>query len=171
MTVHTLVHSSDSFSCNCNSLSSPLSIVIQEQFSHFSSTVAIVHKPVYFPYILIFNFVQQCIQISTRINSSIYIHTSVFVSFKTYPIFNNLYHCLPVCLFTSMFIYLYVCLSVSLFTGMFVYLYVCLPVCLFTCFGIISTTCVQMHVRECDGRVAGLYDSLSRISCCSKCAS
>ena len=30
-----------------------------------------------------FNFVQQCIQISTRINSSMYIHTSVFVSFET----------------------------------------------------------------------------------------
>ena len=36
-----------------------------------------------------FNFVQQCIQISTRINSSMYICTSVFVSFETYPIFNR----------------------------------------------------------------------------------
>ena len=38
-----------------------------------------------------FNFVQQCIQISTRINSSMYIHTIVFVSFETHPILNN-YH-------------------------------------------------------------------------------
>ena len=30
-----------------------------------------------------FNFVQQCIQISTRINSSMYIGTYVFVSFET----------------------------------------------------------------------------------------
>ena len=36
-----------------------------------------------------FNFVQQCIQISTRINSSMYIRTSSFVSFETYPIFNT----------------------------------------------------------------------------------
>ena len=49
MTLHTLVNSSDTFSCHCNSLSSPLSIVIQEQFLHFSSTVAFVYKPVYFP--------------------------------------------------------------------------------------------------------------------------
>ena len=36
-----------------------------------------------------FNFVQQCIQISTRINSSMYIRTSAFVSFETYPIFTH----------------------------------------------------------------------------------
>ena len=30
-----------------------------------------------------FDFVQQCIQISTRINSSMYIHTSSFVSLET----------------------------------------------------------------------------------------
>ena len=39
-----------------------------------------------------FIHVQQCIQISTRINSSMYIHTSVFVSFETSttrPIFNT----------------------------------------------------------------------------------
>ena len=34
--------------------------------------------------------VQQCIQISTRINSSMYIRTSSFVSFETYPIFNKI---------------------------------------------------------------------------------
>ena len=39
-----------------------------------------------------FNFVQQCIQISTRINSSMYIRTSVFVQFETYPIFNRDHH-------------------------------------------------------------------------------
>ena len=32
MTVHTLVHSSDTFSCHCNSIIPSLSIVIQEQF-------------------------------------------------------------------------------------------------------------------------------------------
>ena len=40
----------------------------------------------------IFNFVQQCIQISTRINSSMYIRTSSFVSFAMYPIFNTVLH-------------------------------------------------------------------------------
>ena len=38
-----------------------------------------------------FNFVQQCIQISSRIKSSMSIHTSAFVSFETNPIFNT--HC------------------------------------------------------------------------------
>ena len=42
----------------------------------------------HFTYSVQFNFVQQCIQISTRINSSMYICTYVFVSFETYPIFN-----------------------------------------------------------------------------------
>ena len=36
-----------------------------------------------------FNFVQQCIQISTRINSSMYIRTYVFVSFETIPIIQH----------------------------------------------------------------------------------
>ena len=38
-----------------------------------------------------FQLVQQCIQISTRINSSMYIPTSSFFSFETHPIFNNPY--------------------------------------------------------------------------------
>ena len=38
-----------------------------------------------------FNFVQRCIQISTRINSSMYIRTSVFVSFETYPILHTIF--------------------------------------------------------------------------------
>ena len=42
-----------------------------------------------FSNVIQFNFVQQDAYNSTRINSSMCIHTSVFVSFETYPIFNN----------------------------------------------------------------------------------
>ena len=58
--------------------------------SHISqSFVASVYKPAFFQCLFSsvhFNFVQQCIQISTRINSSMYIRTSSFVSFETTPV-------------------------------------------------------------------------------------
>ena len=92
MTIHTLVLTVDSFSCNCNSMNSSLSIDFKT-ISHLAQAMVHVYK-----YQCIFhcnhfstnfNFMQQCIQISTRINSSMYIHTPAFVSFETYPIFNN----------------------------------------------------------------------------------
>ena len=89
MTIHTLVLSSDTFSCNCNSIDPSLSKGFQEQFSHISSYCCDCIKASVFSNVNQFQFVQQCIQISTRINSSMYIRTSVFVSFETYPIFNN----------------------------------------------------------------------------------
>ena len=39
-----------------------------------------------------FNFVQQCIQISTEINSPMYVCTSVFVSFETSNNMSNIQH-------------------------------------------------------------------------------
>ena len=89
MTIHTLVHSSDTFSCHC------ILWILACQLS-FKSNSHIRHPLLWlYKYQCIFqcnhfNFVQQGIQISTRINSSMYIRTSVFVSFETYPIFNNL---------------------------------------------------------------------------------
>ena len=38
MTIHTLVHSSDTFSCHCNSIIPSLSIVIQETYPIFNNT-------------------------------------------------------------------------------------------------------------------------------------
>ena len=91
MTIHTLVPPIDSFSCNCNSMNSSLAIDFEEHFSLSSSYCCVCINTSVFSNVIIqdFNFVQQCIQISTRINSSMYIRTSVFVSFETYPIFNN----------------------------------------------------------------------------------
>ena len=57
--------------------------------SHISHPLMRLYKYQYSFNATHFNFVQQCIQISTRINSSMYIRTSSFVSFKTYPIFNR----------------------------------------------------------------------------------
>ena len=54
--------------------------------SHISqSFVASVYKPA-FSNVLHFDIQLQCIQISTRINSSMYICTYVFVSFETTPV-------------------------------------------------------------------------------------
>ena len=47
-----------------------------------------------------FDIQLQCIQISTRINSSMYIRTSSFVSFEMYPIFNS---CFVLSVFTVSF--------------------------------------------------------------------
>ena len=88
MTIHTLVLTVDSFSYNCNSIGRSMSKGLQEHFSLSSSYCCMCINTSVFSNVTHFNFVQQCIQISTRINSSMYICTSVFVSFETYPIFN-----------------------------------------------------------------------------------
>ena len=76
MTLHSLVLRCDSFSCNCNSNNSHCQLAPKSN-SHISqSFVASVYKPA-FSNVLHFNFVQQCIQISTRINSSS-VHTYIF---------------------------------------------------------------------------------------------
>ena len=85
MALHSLVLLSDSFSLHCNSIQSPVSIVhlrviltylipLLRVYINQHSSNAIQFK---------FQLVQQCIQISTRINSSMYIRTSMFVSFET----------------------------------------------------------------------------------------
>ena len=88
MTIHSLVLISDSFSCNCNSIQSPVSIV----HLRVNLTFLIPLLRVYINYSIFnaiqikfrvqystvqFQLAQQCIQMSTRINSSMYIvHTS-----------------------------------------------------------------------------------------------
>ena len=89
MTIHTLVLTVDSFSCNCNSIDRSLSKGLQEHFSLSSSYCCVCINTSVFSNVNQFQFVQQCIQISTRINSSMYICTSVIVSFETYPIVNK----------------------------------------------------------------------------------
>ena len=83
MTIHSLVLIVDRFSCNCNSIQSPVSIVHLRVIltylipllrvyinQHSSNAHSVQSSPVPCT-------VQQCIQISTRINSSMYIvHTS-----------------------------------------------------------------------------------------------
>ena len=86
MTLHSLVLSSDSFSCNCNSIQSPVSIV----HLRVILTYLIPLLRVYINYSISnaysvqlrvqYSTVQQCIQISTRINSSS-VHTYIFVCF------------------------------------------------------------------------------------------
>ena len=84
MTLHSLVLISDSFSCNCNSIQSPVSIVhlrviltylipLLRLYINYSISNA-------YPVQLQFQLAQQCIQISTRINSSS-VHTYIFVCF------------------------------------------------------------------------------------------
>ena len=90
MTIHTLVLTVDSFSCSCNSIDRSMSKGLQEHFSLSSSYCCMCINTSVFSNENQFQFVQQCIQISTRINSSNYIRTSVFILFKTYPIFNSL---------------------------------------------------------------------------------
>ena len=78
MTIHSLVLISDSFSCNCNSIQSPVSIV------HLRVNLILSHPllRLYINYSISnanqFQLAQQCIQISTRINSSS-VHTYIFV--------------------------------------------------------------------------------------------
>ena len=84
MTLHSLVLISDSFSCNCNSIQSPVSIV------HLRVNLILSHPllRLYINYSIFqcksvhteFQLAQQCIQISTRINSSS-VHTYIFVCF------------------------------------------------------------------------------------------
>ena len=75
MTLHSLVLRRDSFSCHCNSIIPSLSIVIQEQFSHFSSIVTIIYIPVNFQCIFssvihLSSYMCSNVSRSTRINSS-----------------------------------------------------------------------------------------------------
>ena len=80
MTLHSLVLISDSFSCNCNSIQSPVSIV------HLRVNLILSYPllRLYINYSISnanhFQLAQQCIQISTRINSSS-VHTYIFVCF------------------------------------------------------------------------------------------
>ena len=80
MTLHSLVLISDSFSCNCNSIQSPVSIV------HLRVNLILSHPllRLYINYSISnanqFQLAQQCIQISTRINSSS-VHMYIFVCF------------------------------------------------------------------------------------------
>ena len=80
MTLHSLVLISDSFSCNCNSIQPPVSIV------HLRVNLILSHPllRLYINYSISnanhFQLAQQCIQISTRINSSS-VHTYIFVCF------------------------------------------------------------------------------------------
>ena len=73
MTIHTLVLSVDSFSCNCNSIDRSMSKDFSEHFSLSSSYCCMCINTSVFFQCNHFNFVQQCIQISTRINSSIHL--------------------------------------------------------------------------------------------------
>ena len=90
MTIHAIVLTVDSFSCNFNSIDRSLSKGLQEHFSLSSSYCCVCINTSVFSNVNHFNFEQQCFQISTRINSSMYICTFVFVSFETYPIFNTM---------------------------------------------------------------------------------
>ena len=89
MTIHSLVLIVDRFSCNCNSIQSPVSIVHLRVIltylipllrvyinQHSSNAHSVNFSPVSCT-------VQQCIQISTRINSSMYIVHTSFVSLET----------------------------------------------------------------------------------------
>ena len=84
MTLHSLVLIVDRFSCNCNSIQSPVSIVHLRVIPTYLIPLLRVYinqhssnaHPVQFR-------VQQCIQISTRINSSMYIVHISFVSLET----------------------------------------------------------------------------------------
>ena len=80
MTLHSLVLSSDSFSCNCNSIQSPVSIVHLRVILTYLIPLLRVYINQHSSNAIQFNFVQQCIQISTRINSSS-VHTYIFVCF------------------------------------------------------------------------------------------
>ena len=81
MTLHSLVLRCDSFSCNCNSNNSHLSIGSNGN-SHISLPLLRVYINQYFSMHLQFQIVQQCIQISTRINSSS-VHTYIFSLFHS----------------------------------------------------------------------------------------
>ena len=93
MAIHRLVLIVDRFSLHCNSIQSPVSIVhlrviltyliplLRVYINQHSSNAHSVQFHVQFH--TEFQLVQQCIQISTRINSSMYIVHTSFVSFET----------------------------------------------------------------------------------------
>ena len=85
MTIHTLVVTVDRFSCHCNSIHI-LSVNCTSKNNLILSLLLLrvyINCYIFNAYSVHFIHVQQCIQISTRINSSMYICTSVFVSFET----------------------------------------------------------------------------------------
>ena len=86
MTLHTLVHSCDSFSYNCNSIHSFVSIVFHCDLRAFSSFLFLLLR-VYINYrdssTSHFIHVQQCDYIYQNKYLQVYIRTSVFVSFET----------------------------------------------------------------------------------------
>ena len=103
MTIHTLVLINWQFSLHCNSIQSPVSIVhlrviltyliplLRVYINQHSSNAHSVQFRVQYSAVQ-FQLVQQCIQISTRINSSMYIVHTSFVSFETpliYITFSN----------------------------------------------------------------------------------
>ena len=87
MTLHSLVLSSDSFSCNCNSIQSPVSIVHLRVILTYLIPLLRVYINQHSSNAIQFNFqlAQQCIQISTRINSSS-VHTYISVCFTLHVI-------------------------------------------------------------------------------------
>ena len=80
MTLHTLVHSCDSFSLHCNFIDKGLSLSSKSN-SHISLPLLRLYKSQCIFHAIQFNFVQQCIQISTRINSPMYIYMYICVCF------------------------------------------------------------------------------------------
>ena len=80
MTLHSLVLISDSFSCNCNSIQSPVSIVHLRVNLILSCPLLRLYINYSISNANHFQLAQQCIQISTRINSSS-VHTYIFVCF------------------------------------------------------------------------------------------
>ena len=91
MTLHSLVLIVDRFSCNCNSIQSPVSVVhlrviltyliplLRVYINQHSSNAYSVQFRVQYSAVQ-FQLTQQCIQISTRINYSS-VHTYIFVCF------------------------------------------------------------------------------------------
>ena len=73
----------DRFSLHCNSIQSPVSIVHLRVILTYLIPLLRVYINQHSSDTIQSNFVQQCIQISTRINSSMYIRTSSFVSLET----------------------------------------------------------------------------------------
>ena len=100
MTLHSLVLRCDTFSCHCNSIIPSLSIVIQEQFSHFSSFLRLYKSQCIFHTVSQFNhssYMCSNVSRSTRINSSnvhmyilrlFYIASSIRIYILINPIFN-----------------------------------------------------------------------------------
>ena len=87
MTIHTLVHSSDSFSCHCNSIIPSLSNCHLRAILTSSLPLLRLYKSqCIFQWLSLSSYMYSNVSRSTKINSSMYIHTSAFVSFETHPI-------------------------------------------------------------------------------------